>query len=201
MVPAFNAPSTVARDQVPKFPAATVAPALKVTPPRSAVSCAVFTVLITDDPTTLARCLVGLDRCRADWPHHEQRQLVFAHKWPKPDGSPLGDGAVRDTVPLPRDDRCAAVDIDANLGVRARVRSHRCDCKALLRGRTSPGPQKTPATRPNHGFRHHAPVPRPIPIRSQPLNLLVRIFHPQVAKPFAAVMPTDGLPTNKNLVG
>ena len=39
----------------------------------------------------------------------------------KPDGSPLGDGAIRDTVPLPRDDRCATVDIDANLGVRARV--------------------------------------------------------------------------------
>jgi hypothetical protein len=39
----------------------------------------------------------------------------------KPEGSPLGDGAVRDTVPLQRDDRCAAVDIDDNLGVRARV--------------------------------------------------------------------------------
>ena len=39
----------------------------------------------------------------------------------KPDGSSPGDGAVRDAVPLPRDDRCAAVDIGANLGVRARV--------------------------------------------------------------------------------
>src|ERR1700738_3765177 len=39
----------------------------------------------------------------------------------KPDGSPLGDGAVRDTVRLPRDDRSAAVNINANLGVRARV--------------------------------------------------------------------------------
>jgi hypothetical protein len=41
-------------------------------------------------------------------------------------------------------------------------RSHRCDCEALLRGRTSPGRQKTPATRSNHGFRQHAPVPRPV---------------------------------------
>ena len=46
---------------------------------------------------------------------------VRAPRRRKPDGSPLGDGAVRDTVPLPRDDRCATVDIDANLGVRARV--------------------------------------------------------------------------------
>ena len=46
---------------------------------------------------------------------------VRARRRRKPDGSPLGDGAVRDTIPLPRDDRCAAVDIDANLGVRARV--------------------------------------------------------------------------------
>jgi hypothetical protein len=41
-------------------------------------------------------------------------------------------------------------------------RSHRCDCEAPLRGRTSPGRRKTPATRPNHSFRHHAPVPRPV---------------------------------------
>src|ERR1700731_590525 len=41
-------------------------------------------------------------------------------------------------------------------------RSHRCDCEALLRGRTNSGRQKTPATRPNHSFRDHAPVPRPV---------------------------------------
>src|SRR5262249_43429673 len=44
---------------------------------------------------------------------------VRAPRRRKPDGPPLGDSAVRDTVPLPRDDRCAAVDVDANLGGRA----------------------------------------------------------------------------------
>ena len=55
-------------------------------------------------------------RQRIGHPNH----TVRAPRRGKPDGSPLGNGAVRDTVPLPRDDRCAAVDIDANLGVRAR---------------------------------------------------------------------------------
>src|SRR5262249_12394906 len=39
----------------------------------------------------------------------------------KPDGPPLGASTVRHTVALPRDDRCGAVDVDANLGVRAPV--------------------------------------------------------------------------------
>src|SRR6202035_3422971 len=47
-------------------------------------------------------------------------------------------------------------------GSRFAWRSHRCDCEAPRRGRTSPDRQKTPATWPNHSLRHHAPVPRPV---------------------------------------
>src|SRR5258708_3374370 len=55
-------------------------------------------------------------------------------------------------------------------------RSHRCDCEALLRGRTSPGRQKTPATRPNHSFRHHAPAPRPV-ARAEVPTLVLRTMN------------------------
>ena len=59
----------------------------------------------------------------------------------KPDGSPLGDGAILDAVPLPRDDRSAAVDIDANHNVRARLfKGDHATVTTKLRGEARPVP-------------------------------------------------------------
>jgi len=77
---------------------------------------------------------------------------------------------VRSVIPsLPRDDRCAAVDIDANLGVGARFfRDHTAVIAKLCCEADQPRPQKTPAPA-EPSFRHHAPVPRPVaPAEVQP---------------------------------
>ena len=64
---------------------------------------------------------------------------VGAQRRRKPDGSSLGDGAISDTVPLPRDDRSAAVDIDANHDARGRIsQGDHTAVTAKLRGETGP---------------------------------------------------------------
>src|SRR6202035_5315558 len=88
----------------------------------------------------LARRKIDMQYCRQRIGH--LNQSFRSPRGRKPDGSPLGDGAVRNTVPLPRDDdRCAAVDIDANLGVRARVSlGDHTAVTAKLRGEAGPAP-------------------------------------------------------------